>query len=114
MGAIGGSLVGLVYSFVFLYEATEGRATKAAYPHGTLNEVRNERQTERALRRAAADSTAPAITGDSTCDPLVPSTVPRRFRRPTSLGNAGQAVRWWPNTSWLPGAGEALVAGDDH
>jgi hypothetical protein len=55
MGAIGGSLVGLAYSFVFLYEATEGRATKAGYPHGTLNEVRNERHTERALRRAAAD-----------------------------------------------------------
>jgi hypothetical protein len=49
------SLVGLIYSFVFLYEATEGRATKAGYPHGTLNEVRNQRDTERALRRAAAD-----------------------------------------------------------
>jgi hypothetical protein len=36
-------------------EATEGRATKAGYPHGTLNEVRNERHTERALRQAAAD-----------------------------------------------------------
>jgi hypothetical protein len=55
MGALGGSLVGLFYSFVFLYEATEGRAAKAGYPHGTLHEVRNERQTERALRRAAAD-----------------------------------------------------------
>ena len=55
MGAVGGSLVGLLYSFVFLYEATEGRATKAGYPHGTLQEVRNERHTERALRRAAAD-----------------------------------------------------------
>jgi hypothetical protein len=55
MGAVGGSLVGLLYSFVFLYEATEGRAAKAGYPHGTLQEVRNERHTERALRRAAAD-----------------------------------------------------------
>ena len=55
MGALGGSLVGLFYSFVFLYEATEGRATKAGYPHGKLHEVRNERQTERALQRAAAD-----------------------------------------------------------
>ena len=55
MGALGGSLVGLFYSLVFLYEATEGRAAKAGYPHGTLHEVRNERQTERALRRAAAD-----------------------------------------------------------
>jgi hypothetical protein len=55
VGAVGGSVVGFLYSFVFLYEATEGRATKAGYPHGTLNEVRNERHTERALRRAAAD-----------------------------------------------------------
>ena len=55
MGAVGGSLVGFLYSFVFLYEATEGRATKAGYPHGTLNEVRSERHTERALRQAAAD-----------------------------------------------------------
>jgi hypothetical protein len=54
MGAVGGSLVGFFYSFVFLYEATESRATKAGYPHGTLNEVRNERHTERALRQAAA------------------------------------------------------------
>jgi hypothetical protein len=55
MGAVGGSLVGLFYSFVFLYEATEGRAAKAGYPHGTLQQVRSERGTERALRRAAAD-----------------------------------------------------------
>ena len=55
IGAVGGSLVGLLYSFVFLYEATEGRAAKAGYLHGTLQEVRNERHTERALRRAAAD-----------------------------------------------------------
>jgi hypothetical protein len=55
MGAVGGSLVGLLYSFVFLYEATEGRAAKAGSPHGTLHEVRNERHTERALRRAAAN-----------------------------------------------------------
>lgn len=55
MGAVGGSLVGLLYSFVFLYEATEGRAIKAGYPHGILHEVRNERRTKRALRRAAAD-----------------------------------------------------------
>ena len=55
MGAVGGSLVGLLYSFVFLYEATEGRATKAGYPHGTLHEVRNELSTEWALRRAATD-----------------------------------------------------------
>jgi hypothetical protein len=55
MGAVGGSVVGLLYSFVFLYEATEGRAGKAGYPRGTLQEVRSERRTERALRRLAAD-----------------------------------------------------------
>jgi hypothetical protein len=55
MAAVGGSLIGLLYSFVFLCEATEGRAAKAGYPDGTLPEVRNERHTERALRRAAAD-----------------------------------------------------------
>ena len=55
MAAVGGSLVGLYYSFVFLYDATEGRAAKAGYPHGTLHEVRNECHTERALRRAADD-----------------------------------------------------------
>jgi len=55
MAAVGGSLVGLYYSFVFLYDATEGRAAKAGDPHGTLHEVRNERRSQRALRRAAAD-----------------------------------------------------------
>ena len=55
MGAVGGSLVGLLYSFVFLYEATEARATKAGYPHGTLNEIRNERHIERSLQQAVAD-----------------------------------------------------------
>ena len=50
------SLVGFFYSFhVSLYEATEDRSREAGYPHGTLNEVRNERHTERALRQAAAD-----------------------------------------------------------
>jgi hypothetical protein len=53
MAAVGGSLVGLFYAFVFVYEATEGRAAKAGYPHGTLHEVRHERHTDRALRRAA-------------------------------------------------------------
>jgi hypothetical protein len=55
MGAVGGAVVGLLYSFVFLYEATEGRAAKAGYPRGTLKEVRDERRTERALRQVAAD-----------------------------------------------------------
>jgi hypothetical protein len=33
MGAVGGSLVGLFYSVVFLYEATERRAAKAGWPN---------------------------------------------------------------------------------
>jgi hypothetical protein len=76
MGALGGSLVGLFYSFVFLYEATEGRATKAGYPHGTLHEVRNERQTERALQRAAADARTRLTVGS----PAAVGTGPDRPR----------------------------------
>jgi Family of unknown function (DUF5313) len=55
MGAVGGSVVGLLYSYVFLYEATERRAAKAGYPPGTLRVVREERQADRALGRAAED-----------------------------------------------------------
>jgi hypothetical protein len=53
MGAVGGSLVGLLYSYVFLYEATERRAAKAGYPPGTLHAVREERRAGRNLKRAA-------------------------------------------------------------
>jgi Family of unknown function (DUF5313) len=55
MGVIGGSLVGLAYSFVFLYEATEQRAGKAGYPHGTAARVRGERRAGRSLAVAARD-----------------------------------------------------------
>ena len=55
MGVIGGSIVGLAYSFVFLYEATEHRACKAGYPHGTAARVRDERRAGRALAAAARD-----------------------------------------------------------
>lgn len=55
MGAVGGSVVGLLYSFVFLYEATERRAAKAGYPPGTLAAVREERRADRALAEAARD-----------------------------------------------------------
>jgi hypothetical protein len=55
MGALGGSIVGLLYSFVFLYEATEHRAAKAGYPHGTLRVVREERRADMSLERAAHD-----------------------------------------------------------
>ena len=55
MAVVGGSVVGLLYSFVFLYEATEQRATKAGYPHGTAAQVRAERRASRSLARAARD-----------------------------------------------------------
>ena len=55
MGAVGGSVVGLIYSFAFLYEATERRATKAGYPPGTLKVAREDRQADEALRRAAQE-----------------------------------------------------------
>lgn len=53
MAVIGGSVVGLLYSFVFLYEATEHRACKAGYPHGTAAHVRAERRATRSLAQAA-------------------------------------------------------------
>lgn len=52
MAVVGGSLVGLSYSFVFLYEATENRAWKAGYDHGTAARVREERHAARALATA--------------------------------------------------------------
>jgi hypothetical protein len=55
MGVIGGSVVGLLYSFVFLYEATEQRAGKAGYPHGTAARVREERRAARSFAIAARD-----------------------------------------------------------
>jgi hypothetical protein len=55
MGVLGGSLVGLLYSFVFLYEATEHRAVKAGYPSGTAQRVREERHAGRRLTAAAED-----------------------------------------------------------
>jgi hypothetical protein len=55
MAVAGGSLVGLLYSFAYLYEATERRATKAGYPGGTAQSVREGRRASEALVRAAAD-----------------------------------------------------------
>lgn len=55
LGVIVGSVVGLLYSFVFLYEATEQRASKAGYPHGTAARVREERRAARSLAVAARD-----------------------------------------------------------
>jgi Family of unknown function (DUF5313) len=55
MAVIGGSLVGLLYSFVFLYEATEHRACKAGFPHATAARVREERRAARSLAAAVRD-----------------------------------------------------------
>jgi hypothetical protein len=55
LGVVVGSSIGLLYSFVFLYEATERRATKAGYPSGTAQVVRQEQHAARALRKAADD-----------------------------------------------------------
>ena len=109
MGAVGGSLTGLLYSFVFLYEATEGRAIKAGYPHGTLHEVRNELRTERALRRAAAgefrrDATLDLDATATRLDKLGRRRGPisavlghqRAFGRAHADGAAGRAVERLP------------------
>lgn len=53
MAVVCGSLMGLAYSAVFLYEATETRALKAGFPRGTLQQVREERKATRDLARAA-------------------------------------------------------------
>jgi hypothetical protein len=50
-----GSLIGLLYSFVFLYESTDRRAIKFGYPSGTTQEVREERRAARDLVRATED-----------------------------------------------------------
>ena len=55
IAVLAGSLMGLTYSFVFLYEATEHRAVKAGYPTGTAQRVREDRHAARALTRAAED-----------------------------------------------------------
>jgi hypothetical protein len=55
MAVLGGSVVGLLYSFAFLYEATEHRACKAGYPHGTAAREREERRVARSLAQATRD-----------------------------------------------------------
>jgi hypothetical protein len=55
MGAVGGSLVGLLYSAAFLFEATERRAAKAGLQPGSLRAAREERRAGRDLKRAAVE-----------------------------------------------------------
>jgi hypothetical protein len=47
-----GMVVGLLYTFVFLHESTERRATKFGYPPGAVEEARAERRATRSLARA--------------------------------------------------------------
>jgi hypothetical protein len=51
--AVGGLLIGLVFSMAFMTETIEHRAAKAGYPPGTAARLREERQErERAERQA--------------------------------------------------------------
>ena len=42
MAVLGGALMGLFYSFAYMYESAEHRALKAGYPRGTTTRVRGE------------------------------------------------------------------------
>jgi hypothetical protein len=51
--AVGGLLLGLMFSIAFMTETIEHRASKAGYPPGTAARVRAERaERERVERRA--------------------------------------------------------------
>ena len=51
--AVGGILLGLMFSLAFLTEIVEHRARKAGYPPGTAARVREERQERERVERAA-------------------------------------------------------------
>ena len=51
--AVGGLLIGLLFSVAFMTETTEHRVVKAGYPPGTAARLREERaERERVERRA--------------------------------------------------------------
>jgi hypothetical protein len=51
--AVGGVVLGLMFSLAYMFETTEHRVTKAGYPAGTAGRVRSERvERERLERRA--------------------------------------------------------------
>ncbi|WP_299955373.1 DUF5313 family protein [uncultured Modestobacter sp.] len=63
MTALGGVLLGLIFSTAYMTETTENRVRKAGYPAGTAQAVRDEAQlgrqaAETAKRRAAAEKRA--------------------------------------------------------
>jgi Family of unknown function (DUF5313) len=45
-----GSVVGLLYTFVFLHDSTDRRATKFGYPSGTAQAVRDQRARDQRAR----------------------------------------------------------------
>jgi hypothetical protein len=49
--ALGGVLVGLMYSMAFMVETTEHRVAKAGYPAGTAAQLREERAERRRAAR---------------------------------------------------------------
>jgi hypothetical protein len=46
MAVLGGALIGLFYSVVYMDEAAENRTLKAGYPRGTATRVREEADAE--------------------------------------------------------------------
>lgn len=47
LSALGGVLMGLIYSLGYLIETTEHRLVKAGYPVGTGERIREQQQTQR-------------------------------------------------------------------
>lgn len=50
-----GSVIGLLFSFVFLHESTARRAVRFGYPEGAVQDARDARRATRDLARAAED-----------------------------------------------------------
>jgi hypothetical protein len=61
--ALGGVLVGLMYSMAFMVETTEHRVAKAGYPAGTAARLREERAERR--RAARVEERFPYRAGGS-------------------------------------------------
>ena len=53
MAALGGLMLGLIFSIAYMSETTEHRVKKAGYPAGTAQAVRDEAQRARTAQRTA-------------------------------------------------------------
>ena len=51
--AVGGVLLGMLFSLAYMFETTEHRVTKAGYPSGMAGRVRTERVERERLERKA-------------------------------------------------------------